>query len=241
LMQDRLLASHPGSHHVRWTKEIVDVLPSLMSSERMRRGVEDRADLEEAFVQAELEKFFAVRLPARELFVREYPFSKRLGIQTTGAEKSVDFAIFTPEGNGSVDSILEVKRTSSRSSKLLPEVMKDIARLLLLSKLMGCSCYLLICGDAIAVESLVEKMQDLLSWDDSDLNRDRHYRFAEGMFSDEYRDLLSRFSISYGASRFQSRNQSGLNVVAMWQIAIVDTDLATHRAYRFNLSTVERF
>lgn len=231
------LRSFPGYHHVRWTKELVDFLPGLLSSARAYRGREDSSDLEELSVHDELEKFLAVKLPARELFTREFSFSKKLGIHTVGKEKAVDFALFTPEGNV-VDSLLEVKRTSSKSPNLHAEVMKDIARLLLLSQRFRCSCYLLVCGDREVINTELAKADNYLSLVDDDPSRERRYSVSANNFDSEYQALIAQFQIGIGYSRLQGKNESGPNLTVLWQITVDEATLQMHRPYEFNLSGV---
>jgi len=233
------LRSIPGYHHVRWTEEIVRFLPGLLSSARAYRGRHDQSDLEELSVHDEIEKFLAVKLPARELFTREFQFSKELGIYEGGKEKAVDFALFTPEGDR-VDSLLEVKRSSSKSAGLQSEVTKDIARLLLLSQHFRCSCYLLVCGNVDVIRNELAKIDRYISLVDEDPSRDREFSVSSDDFDKEYRSLLYRFQIATGFSRLQGENSSGANITVLWQIATSKDNLRTHRPYEFNLSGITR-
>ena len=233
------LRSIPGYHHVRWTEEIVRFLPGLLTSARAYRGRTDQSDLEELSVHDEIEKFLAIKLPARELFTREFQFSKELGIYEGGKEKAVDFALFTPEGDR-VDSLLEVKRTSSKSTGLQSEVAKDIARLLLLSQRFRCSCYLLICGNMAVIRSELAKIDKYISLVDEDPSRDREFSVLPENFDKEYRSLLDRFQISTGFSRLQGENSSGSNLAVLWQVAANQDNLRMHRPYEFNLSGITR-
>jgi hypothetical protein len=232
------LQSFPGYHQVRWTKELLDFLPGLLSSARAYRGRSGNDDLEELSIHDEIEKFLAVKLPARELFEREFKFSKKLDIYVKGKEKAVDFALFAPDGDV-IDSLLEVKRTSSASSDLLDEVMKDLARLLLLSKRFRCSCYLLVCGDAEVIESELSKMA-YLSLTDEDKLRDQQYSISSADFDTEYGALLERFDIQDGASKLQGKTKSGSNLSILWQIGVAQAELHMHRPYAFTLGGIAR-
>jgi hypothetical protein len=232
------LQSFPGYHQVRWTKELLDFLPGLLSSARAYRGRAENSDLEELSIHDEIEKFLAVKLPARELFEREFKFSKKLGIHTSGREKSVDFALFSPTGDA-IDSFLEVKRTSSATPDLQAEVRKDIARLLLLSKKFQCSCYLLVCGDATAIESQLSKMA-YLSLADEDKARDRRYAISSKDFGQEYSALLDKFQVELGVSKLQGKTTSGSNLSALWQIGASEADFKIHKPYTFTLGDIKR-
>jgi hypothetical protein len=233
------LRSIPGYHHVRWTEEIVRFLPGLLSSARAYRGRTDQSDLEELSVHDEIEKFLAIKLPARELFTRVFQFSKELGIYKGGKEKAIDFALFTPEGDR-VDSLLEVKRTSSKSAGLQSEVTKDIARLLLLSQRFHCSCYLLICGNMNVIRNELAKLDKYISLVDEDPSRDRQFSVPSENFDKEYRSLIDRFQIATGFSRLQGENSSGSNLAILWQIAANRDNLRMHRPYEFNLGGITR-
>lgn len=232
------LQSFPGYHQVRWTKELLDFLPGLLSSARAYRGRSDNADLEELSIHDEIEKFLAVKLPARELFEREFKFSKKLDIHVKGKEKAVDFALFAPDGDV-IDSLLEVKRTSSASPDLHAEVRKDLARLLLLSKRFRCSCYLLVCGDAKVIDSELSRMTEL-SLTDKDGMRDRQFAISSKDFDPEYSALLDRFDIEGGASKLQGRTMSGSNLSVLWQIGVSEASLQMHKPYIFTLGGITR-
>lgn len=232
------LQSFPGYHQVRWTKELLDFLPGLLSSARAYRGRSDNADLEELSIHDEIEKFLAVKLPARELFEREFKFSKKLDIHVKGKEKAVDFALFVPNGDD-VDCFLEVKRTSSASPDLRSEVRKDVARLLLLSKRFRCSCYLLVCGDAAIINSELSEMV-YLSLIDDEKSRDRQYAISSEDFDPEYNALLDRFHIEDGASKLQGKTMSGSNLSVLWQIGVSEASLHMHKPYVFTLGSITR-
>jgi hypothetical protein len=231
------LRSFPGYHLVRWTKELIDFLPGLLSSARSRRGRTGKSDLEEYSVHDEIEEFLAVRLPARELFTREFPFSKEIGIYEGGKEKTVDFAIFAAEG-GKIDSLLEVKRSSKSSDKLSTEVKKDLARLLILSQHFKCNCYLLVCGDTDSIGDQLSGLEQYISLVDTDEKRDRRFTVTDSDFDREYRKLLHKFELSAGVSKLQGENSNGSNTTILWQIAANEQHLSTHKPYEFNISGV---
>jgi hypothetical protein len=231
--------SVPGYHHVRWTKELLDRLPSLLSSARASRGRLEDSDLEESAVHDEIEKFFAVSLPVREVFTPEFPFSKLLNIYTRGAQKAVDFALFKPEGNV-VDSLLEVKRTSTQSSGLRSDVAQDIARLLLLANSLQCTCYLLVCGATNIIDQELRVMRTCLSLVDEDADRDKRFAASDLSLNNQYAKLLQEFTISIGYSRLQGITYNGSNCVVLWQIAVQEESLRMHRPYEFNLTSTGR-
>jgi hypothetical protein len=233
------LWSVPGYHHVRWTKELLDFLPGLLSSARAYRGRSGEADLDEYAVHDEVEKFLAVSLPARELFKREFKFSKLLNIYRGGKEKAVDFALYSPEGE-SVDSLLEVKRTSAQSNDLRAEVTKDIARLLLLSSQICRSCYLLVCGATEIIDRELAAMGMCLSLADEDDSRDRQFKTSDIRIDSEYAGLLQQFDVNHGFSKLQGITSAGPNRAVLWQIAAQHADLRMHRPYEFSLTKARR-
>jgi len=233
------LQSFPGYYQVRWTQMLLTHLPGLLSAARARRGLDDSADLDEYAVHGEIHQFLAVQLPAGELLRKDYPFSKELGIYEGGKEKEVDFAIFSPEKNR-LDSIIEVKRTSSKSSSLVAEVKKDIARLLFLSHRFNCSCYLLICGETEKIRENVEKLSEYLSLSDDETERNCDFSLTYSNFSLEYGRLLKDTNLNRGSTRFQGKNESGSNSTMLWQVAEDMETLQTHRPYEFNLGKVTR-
>lgn len=226
--------SLPGFNSVRWTVEMLELLPSLLDAARARCGRRTIADLEESVIQYEMEQFFAVQLPARELFDREYPFSKELGIYERGREKAVDFVLRTPLGRG-IDSIIEVKRTSSRSNNLFSEVKSDLSRLVLLSDHYCCSCYIVVCGDKAIIADELGRMPNLLSLDDDDSKCDRRFELTPADFAAEYHPLVTGPTLE-ASSRLQGKREHGMNQILLWQITGSRRELHTHRPYTFLLS-----
>ena len=226
--------SLPGYNSIRWTVEMLELLPSLLDAARARCRRRTIADLEESVIQYELEQFFAVQLPARELFDREYPFSKELGIHERGREKAVDFVLRTPLGRG-IHAIIEVKRTSSRSSRLFSAVKNAPARRVLRSDHYACDCDIVVCGDQTIIADELGQMPDLLSLDDDDTKRDRRFELTPADFAAEYHTLLNGRTLT-ASSRLQGKRDHGTNQVVLWQVTGCRRELHTHRPYTFVLS-----
>lgn len=235
-----VLRQLPGYHIIRWTTDLIESLPAMLSANRTLKGKAGMDDLDEFSVQDEIEKLFARLFPSRKFFKRDYDFSKAIGIYQKGREKNIDFAIFNPAGSA-LEAVMEVKRTSSKTQILRNEICKDIARLLILSQRFRCTCYLLVCGNTKTICSQLGKINDILSFVNHDADRDRHFTVKpheiDGI-DGEYARMLMSFNITEGASRFQGMKNEGANSVMLWQITVDMYKLALNRPYQCNIQAL---
>lgn len=236
-MSSEVTRTRPGLQVVPWTEELVEGLPAMLSAHRVNLKHSTHDDADEAIVQSMIVSIFANRLPSANFFKRNYKFSEKMGIKTVGREKNFDFAIFDPTGT-KIDAILELKKTSANSSALAAGVKKDVARLLLLSHLFGCPCYLLVCGDLEIIRQQLQKPDGMLSFDDHPISMDRHFAVKAQRFDREYRGLLEQFGIEQGATRLQGMNTDRHSSALLWQVSADMHTLSSNRPYRYDIYAV---
>lgn len=117
----------------RWINNLLDLLPAKLHTERSEVGDEQDDSIEEKYIHRHISRIFALKMPASDLFERDFPISKRLDIYSKGREKECDFVIYKPEKKD-LHSLLEVKRTSELNNNLKSGICQDIAKLVLCSK-----------------------------------------------------------------------------------------------------------
>lgn len=217
----------------RWTKKIVEQLPERLSAFRHEHSIDNEEDISELSIQDQISKFFCVELPAPELFEREFKFSKILGINVKGKEKSTDFVIYKP--NREIDSLLEVKRTSFYNNNLVNEIKKDIARLILLSDKLHCYCYFLLYGNVNLLEKELLKLDKYLSLNDEISFMKKEFLINGGDFKSEYDELIKFRNINKGHTMLQGKKLNQKNGVFLWQVAVNKEMLTLHRGYEFIL------
>lgn len=231
-----VLQSKPGFHAIRWTEKLIKYLPGILSAARIHKGASNDDDLQELSIHDEISRIFAVQFPSSKLFKSEYYVSEHFYYYTEGKPKKIDFAIFKPESD-EVDSFLEVKRTSSRTSNLKSEVMQDIARLLLLSRHFRCACYLLVCGNTKSINSQLSTVEQYVSFKDHCSFRDRHFAIDFDHVNDEYKKLLQNSRILEGSSRLQGMKSDGSNSVMLWQISADMSSLSLNPPYKCDIKS----
>jgi hypothetical protein len=228
----------PGYQVIRWTEEIVQHLPAALERTLGATGGGNSGDLQEGEVHREITQILTTKLPARRLFQNNFDFSRLIGLSVVTREKNVDFAIFKPNGKD-VDSILEVKRTSSKTRSLKKDVCKDIARLLMLSRYLKCTCYLLVWGNIKSINEQLGSCDGYLSFEDHPSFQDRHFVVSSLKNDSEYRALLDSFHIIKGATRLQGFKNYGPNRVLLWQVTADMEKLENNRPYKCNIEPLE--
>jgi len=225
------IALHSGNRSIRWTKDLLDYLPAKILNSKFATGREGDENLWELQIQGLIEEIFAVVLPAADLFDHEYGVSKLLGIYKSGDEKKCDIVVFEPESNKPC-VMIEVKRSSGS----IEGIVQDLAKLLLYSKALESDAYFLLCGNAVEIQKLAEKLEYLLSFSNKFEDRydlDRLCLVSGVGFIDEYKNHLNNFGISTLNSRLVGASAD--ETVFLWNISHAKEGLLSNKPYYFRL------
>ncbi|WP_211165484.1 hypothetical protein [Pseudoalteromonas arctica] len=220
---------------VRWTQDILNVLPSKINVTKFSTGRENDESLWELQIQGLIEEIFSISFPAKDLFKSEYKVSKLLGIHKSGSEKKCDLAVFEPESNNP-RVMIEIKRASKSVDYQSKKILQDIAKLLIYSKVLKSDAYLLICGSAEELEKVVSEVTEILSLDNSYENsslKDKYKSIDEIEFSEEYSDLLSGFGIHSLHTRLVGISED--NAVCLWQVSHIKENIMNNKPYLYRL------
>ena len=231
----RNIATTHVNRPVRWTQDILNVLPSKINLAKFATGRENDEDLWELQIQGLVEEIFNISFPAKDLFESEFKVSKLLGIHKAGSEKKCDLVVFEPESNNPC-VMIEIKRASKLVNDQSKKLVQDIAKLLIYSKVFKSDAYLLICGGAEELKKVVEDTKQILSisssYDDSSLiDRSRHTDEIE--LDSEYRELVNNLGIRALYTRLVGYSED--KTVFLWQVSHLQAKLMSNRPYFYRL------
>ena len=220
----------------RWINNLLDLLPSKLHIESSEIGDEDDSSLDEKYVHRNISQILALKMPAFDLFGRDYPISRNLEIYKKGREKECDFVIYKPHNKIS-HSLIEVKRTSELNSSLKTGVSQDIAKLVLCSQKMNCYTYLLVCGDSDIINS---QLSILLG--ESITNTKKTFelsvsslKFANKDLTSEYFGYLENFQIESVFIKNQGFSENNGSSVFIWEISHQSKLIGSQRPYEFQI------
>lgn len=218
----------------RWINDLLEELPARLKINRSNIGDEKEASVDEKYIHSMISNILALKMPASDLFDRDFKISKLLGIYKSGREKECDFVIYKPQ-NKNIDSLIEVKRTSENNMELKAGVSQDIAKLALCSSIFRCHNYLLVCGDgAIIQEQLFDIFKDALN------NQNDNFQVLVSTLNltKEYNDYLTSRGIYNIYLRLQSFSGEDKSMVYIWKIAHDDISLDSQRPYEFTIQSI---
>ncbi|MCC5903753.1 MAG: hypothetical protein JJT87_17700 [Halomonas sp.] len=231
----RNIASNHVNRPVRWTQDIINILPLKISVAKFSTGRENDEDLWELQIQGLIEEIFSISFPAKNLFKSEFKVSKLLGIHKSGSEKKCDLVILEPEYN-KPKVMIEIKRASRSIDYQSKRILQDIAKLLIYSKVLKSDAYLLICGDAKELEEVISRVKDVLSltnsYEDADL-KDKFKSVDEIDFSEEYQDLTASFGIHTLHTRLIGVSED--KTVCLWQVSHLKELIVNNKPYLYRL------
>ncbi|MGI0119626.1 hypothetical protein [Zooshikella sp. RANM57] len=229
------IASNHVNRPVRWTQDILNVLPSKIRTAKFASGRENDEDLWELQIQGLIEEIFSISFPAKDLFKSEFKVSKRLGIHKSGSEKKCDLVVFEPESNNP-RVMIEIKKASKLIDYQSKKILQDIAKLLIYSKVLKSDAYLLICGGVEELEKVVSEIEGVLSltnsYEDTGL-KDKYKSVDKIEFSEEYRDLTATFGIHSLHTRLIGISED--KTVCLWQVSHVRESIMNNKPYLYRL------
>lgn len=231
----RNIALNHINRPVRWTQDVLNILPSKISVAKFSTGRENDEDLWELQIQGLIEEIFSISFPVKDLFKSEFKVSKLLGIHKSGSEKKCDLVVFEPESN-SPRVMIEIKRATKLIDYQSKKILQDIAKLLIYSKVLKSDAYLLICGGAKELEEVISGVEDLLSltnsYEDADL-KDKYKPVDQIEFSEEYRDLTANFGIQSLYTRLIGVSED--KTVCLWQVSHLKECIMNNKPYLYRL------
>ena len=231
----RNIASNHVNRPVRWTQDILKILPSKIRVAKFSTGRGDDENLWELQIQGLIEEVFSISFPAKDLFKSEFKVSKLLGIHSSGSEKKCDLVVFEPESN-SPRVMIEIKRASRVVGDQSKKILQDIAKLLIYSKVLKSDAYLLICGEAEDLEEVISGVEDVLSlinsYEDADL-KDKYKPVYDIKFSQEYHDLMAKFGIHSLYTRLIGVSED--KTVCLWQVSHLKEFIMNNKPYLYRL------
>lgn len=219
----------------RWINDFLEILPSKLITNRADIGDDKEASIDEKYVHKDIANILALKMPASDLFDRDFKISKLLNIYTSGREKECDFVIYEPH-NKDINSLIEVKRTSENNSTLESGVSQDIAKLALCSSNFNCNNYLLICGDKnIIINQLTNILKDSL------LNANENFKLLVSSLNltSEYQKYLRNNGINNIYIRLQGYSGDDKSTVFIWKISHEEILLDSQKPYEFTIQKIQ--